>query len=144
MSDKNVLTNNLRLVSIDLSNLTNQVRLLEEHIRRLQTGINDTVDRMTQADFLERLSAELKRIRTDNAQIDAENSQLERDLQVLERHLELLEAQNGELEKELEQFVTSDEAIKQRLRSKTPPKRGTQAQPRDNPSAYGTIDGRGF
>jgi chromosome segregation ATPase len=145
MSDKNVLTNNLRLVSIDLSNLTNQVRLLEEHIRRLQTGINDTVDRMTQADnLLERLSAELKRIRTDNAQIDAENSQLERDLQVLERHLELLEAQNGELEKELEQFVTSDEAIKQRLRSKTPPKRGTQAQPRDNPSAYGTIDGRGF
>jgi hypothetical protein len=38
--------------------------------------------------------------------------------------LELLEAQNGDLEKELEQFVTSDEAIKQRLRSKTPPKRG--------------------
>jgi hypothetical protein len=35
MSDKNVLENNLRLVSIDLSNLTNQVRLLEEHIRRL-------------------------------------------------------------------------------------------------------------
>lgn len=68
MSDKNVLENNLRLVSIDLSNLTSQVRLLEEHIRRLQTGINDTVDRMTQADnLLERLSAELKRIRTDNA-----------------------------------------------------------------------------
>jgi hypothetical protein len=35
ISDKNVLENNLRLVSIDLSNLTNQVRLLEEHIRRL-------------------------------------------------------------------------------------------------------------
>ena len=42
---------------------------------------------------------------------------------MLERHLELLEAQNGELERELEQFVTSDEAIKQRLRSKTPPKK---------------------
>jgi hypothetical protein len=36
--------------------------------------------------------------------------------------LELLEGQNGELERELENFVTSDEAIKKRLRSKTPPK----------------------
>ena len=68
MSDKNVLENNLRLVAIDFQNLSNQVRLLEEHIRRLQTGIHDTVDRLTQADhLLERLQAELKRIRTDNA-----------------------------------------------------------------------------
>jgi archaellum component FlaC len=59
MSDKNVLENNLRLVSIDLSNLGNQVRLLEEHIRRLQTGIHDTMDRLNQADnLLERLIAE--------------------------------------------------------------------------------------
>ncbi len=35
MTDKNVLENNLRLVGIDLSNITNQVQLLEEHIRRL-------------------------------------------------------------------------------------------------------------
>jgi len=41
---------------------------------------------------------------------------------MLEHHLELLEGQNGELERELENFVTSDEAIKKRLRSKTPPK----------------------
>jgi chromosome segregation ATPase len=75
MSDKNVLENNLRLVSIDLTNLSNQVRLLEEHIRRLKTGINDTVDRLNQADnLLERLVAELNRIRKDNSQIDAENA----------------------------------------------------------------------
>ena len=48
---------------------------MEEHIRRLQTGINDTVDRLNQADnLLQRLEAELKRIRTDNSQIDAENA----------------------------------------------------------------------
>jgi hypothetical protein len=48
---------------------------LEEHIRRLQTGINDTVDRLNQADnLLQRLEAELKCIRTDNSQIDAENA----------------------------------------------------------------------
>jgi hypothetical protein len=61
---------------------------------------------------------------------------------VLERHLELLEAQNGELERELEQFVTSDDAIKQRLRSKTPPKRSpmTFAPNRENTGAYSTND----
>lgn len=31
---------------------------------------------------------------------------------MLEHHLELLEAQNSELERELENFVTSDEVIK--------------------------------
>lgn len=50
LSDKNVLENNLKLVSIDLINIQNQVRLLEEHIRRLQTGINDTVTRYNDAD----------------------------------------------------------------------------------------------
>jgi len=57
LSDKNVLENNLRLVSIDLTNIQNQVRLLEEHIRRLQTGINDTVTRYNDADqLIERVS----------------------------------------------------------------------------------------
>jgi chromosome segregation ATPase len=75
MTDKNVLENNLRLIGIDLSNVTNQVQLLEENIRRLQTGINDSVDRLNQADSLiERITAELRRLRTDNAQIDAENA----------------------------------------------------------------------
>ena len=68
MTDKNVLENNLRLVGIDLSNITNQVQLLEEHIRRLQTGINDSVNRLHESDSLiDRISAELRRLRTDNA-----------------------------------------------------------------------------
>ena len=67
LSDKNVLENNLRLVSIDLSNLSNQVRLLEEHIRRLQTGINDTVDRLNHSDtIISRLTEDSHLIRTDN------------------------------------------------------------------------------
>lgn len=48
---------------------------------------------------------------------------------MLEHHLELLECQNRELERELEGFVTSDEAIKQRLKSKTPPKKQTLQSP---------------
>ena len=75
MTDKNVLENNLRLVGIDLSNVTNQVQLLEEHIRRLQTGIHDCANKVHESDSLvERISAELHRLRTDNALIDAENA----------------------------------------------------------------------
>jgi len=54
---------------------------------------------------------------------------------MLEHHLELLEGQNGELERELENFVSSDEAIKKRLRSKTPPKNY-------NNNNYHTMDQR--
>ena len=41
--------------------------------------------------------------------------------------MELLECQNRELERELESFVTSDEAIKQRLQERSPPKYRTSS-----------------
>jgi peptidoglycan hydrolase CwlO-like protein len=61
LSDKNVLENNLRLIGIDLNNVNNQVRLLEEHIRRLQTGINDTVSRLNDADaIIDRIKGDIR------------------------------------------------------------------------------------
>lgn len=93
LTDKNVLENNLRLVQLDITSLTNKVKLLEEAIRRLQTGIDDTVERLGDADsIIDRVAAELRRLRSESERTEAENLQLERDLQVLENHLGLLEA----------------------------------------------------
>lgn len=74
MSDKQVLENNIKLVNLDLTNLTTQIKVLEETIRRLQTGINDTVNRLNDADsIIERVNIELRRLRQDNSVIEGEN-----------------------------------------------------------------------
>jgi hypothetical protein len=72
--------------------LQNQKKLLEEHNRRLQTGISDTKRNLADAEnILVKLNDEYENIRQNNQYREQENEQLQEDLQSLDYHLNLLE-----------------------------------------------------
>ncbi len=72
--------------------MQNQKKLLEEHNRRLQTGISDTKRNLADAEnILVKLNDEYENIRQNNQYREQENEQLQEDLQSLDYHLNLLE-----------------------------------------------------